>query len=485
MRPTVLHFLVTILVAGGCDSPDQGPRSTLTAEQAAAARQACMFEAGTQPGLSIAKTDPLGTEIPIDTIVVLMMENRPFDHLLSNLPATGQPDVDVAAADVSNADSKGNAVKRFHLTDYCFDDTNHEWSGTHLEFNGGKNDGFVVANENFEAGTPDGTRAMGFYDQTDLPFIYGAANAYAISDRHFASVLGPTFPNREYLYAATSYGHTTNSVFTSGHKNNIIEVIQTHNMAGKDPLTWHIYYEGVPGFGVFIETLTAYLDNVSMVSSMNNNFFDDAAAGNLSNVNFIDANLRDEWGGNDDYHPPGDVQVGDQFIAKVVDAVTHGPQWKHLALIITFDEHGGIYDHVAPPKACPPDDIAPMVGAGETVYDFANYGIRVPLIIVSPYAKPHYVSHVVTDHTSITRFIERRFKLPAMTKRDANADPLLDLFDFNDLFDFKNAKLLTPPPLPTATVDQAKLQACMDKYPLHSINFLPDMVMPADMGTTD
>src|SRR5205807_711050 len=100
--------------------PDLGPRSSYTDEQAAAARAACTFKAGTAPGLSLAKDAPLGSQIPIDTIVILMMENRSFDHLLGNLPATGQGDVEVAPPGVSNLDSKGNKVERQHATAYCF-----------------------------------------------------------------------------------------------------------------------------------------------------------------------------------------------------------------------------------------------------------------------------------------------------------------------------------------------------------------------------
>jgi phospholipase C len=135
------------------------------------------------------------------------------------------------------------------------------------------------------------------------------------------------------------------------------------------------------------------------------------------------------------------------------------------------DEHGGLYDHVPPPKARPPDDIAPMLSSSDTPGDFANYGVRVPLIVVSPYAKAHFVSHAVYDHTSITRFIETRFKLPALTGRDANADPLTDMFDF------KKPSFSKPPPLPSPVVDPQKLANCIQPYPDDS-----GVGVPADMG---
>jgi phospholipase C len=441
----------------------------LTADQAAQMRQDCAFAAGTPAGLSLAQDAPLGGQVPIDTVVIVMMENRSFDHLLGGLPAAGQPDVDVAPADASNPDPAGHPVVRFHQTDACFNDTNHGWQAVHRQYDGGKLDGFVITNAppyDSEDKAPDGRRAMGYYDQTDVPWLYALATQYAISDRYFSSVLGPTFPNREYLYAATSYGMTVNQVFSKGMRGNVMTLIEDHNaMPGVDPVSWHLYYEAVPGLGIFTDTFTKYLDHVDTIDL----FFQDAAAGQLPNVVFVDPNIRDEYGGGDDDHPPGMVQSGDQFLSKIVDAVTHSPQWPHLALFITFDEHGGLYDHVLPPKACAPDDLAPMVPAGDTPYDFASYGFRVPLIAVSPYARPHHVSHVVGDHTSLLRFIEARFRLPAMTGRDANADPLYDLFDFS------SAQQATPAALPAVEQpDPTQLQDCINKYPKNS---------PTDGGT--
>jgi phospholipase C len=463
-------LLVIAMVLAGCNQ-DQGPRSNLSATQAAQMRQACAFKAGATAGVTLARDARLGTQIPVDTIVMVMMENRSFDHILGQLPQYGQPDVDVARADASNLDSKGNPVVRFHNPSLCFADTNHEFDASHIQFNHGANDGFVITNENNGGGPSDGTRAMSYYDGGDLPWLYNVAASYAISDRHFASVMGPTFPNREYFYAGTSYGLTENSVLSN--RANIMTVLDAHNSALKhEDVTWAVYYDGLAGLEIFADTFFMYSDHTWPQSR----FFADAAAGKLPNVVFLDPNLRDEWGGGEDDHPPGDVQVADQFMAKVVQAVTQSPQWPHLALIITFDEHGGLYDHVAPPKACAPDGIAPIVPAGQTQYDFAQYGFRVPLIVISPYAKAKYVSHVTTDHTSIIRFVEQRFKLPAMSARDANADPLTDLFNFD------KPVLLKAPPLPTPTVDPTRLQACQDAYPLHPVT-LPasDGGAPPDM----
>jgi phospholipase C len=143
----------------------------------------------------------------------------------------------------------------------------------------------------------------------------------------------------------------------------------------------------------------------------------------------------------------------------LVHAVMTSPQWAHLALFITWDEHGGFYDHVAPPKACAPDQTPPMLQSGDTTPGgFDMYGVRVPLIVVSPYAKSAYVGHHVYDHTSITRFIEAKFKLPALTARDANAEPPTDLFDFS------TPAFAKPPSIPDAVVDPAGLSYCTTTF---------------------
>jgi phospholipase C len=137
-----------------------------------------------------------------------------------------------------------------------------------------------------------------------------------------------------------------------------------------------------------------------------------------------------------------------------------GPQWAHAAIFITHDEHGGFYDHVVPPPACAPDSIPPILSTGDTTdAGFDMEGVRVVLLAISPYSKPGYVGHHTYDHTSITRFIEARFNLPALTARDANAEPPTDLFDFQSPPAF-----LTPPALMTPQVDPAMLDYCATTF---------------------
>ncbi len=474
--------LVALALCSACSSspsnpdmgpPDLGPRSSLTSDQAAQMRTSCTFQSGAYPGQTLAMDAPLGPEIPINNVVVLMMENRSFDNLLGNLAAFGVTDADVAKLDATNPDANGQPVTRFHYGEYCFDDTNHEWTGSHNEYDNGMNDGFIKANLGGLL-DPDGHRAMGYYTEADVPFVYALAKNFAIGDRYFCSLLGPTFPNREYLYAATSFGYTSNVLI----QKKVPNIFDSMNAAGVD---WMEYYETLPGSAVFLEPFSRNLsDHYDKMPA----FFDAATAGMLPSVTFLDPNLNDEGVMHDDEHPPGDIQLGDQFLQKVVNALTTSPQWPHTALFITWDEHGGEYEHVPPPSACVPDSIAPIVQPGDAMANFDRYGFRVPIIVVSPYAKPHFVSHVVHDHTSITRFLEARFIMGALTNRDANADPLFEMFDFT------TPALLTPPSLPSVTVDQAALGKCNMEFGSVGVDggadmtptAQPDMAVAPDMA---
>ena len=179
-------------------------------------------------------------------------------------------------------------------------------------------------------------------------------------------------------------------------------------------------------------------------------FLPDVADGRLPQFTFIDPNYA-----TTSEEDPQDIQVGERFIAEVAHALMAAPTWKRTALFLTYDEHGGYYDHVPPPPAIAPDSIAPMLTAGDVPGAFDRYGFRVPLIVVSPWARPGYVSRLTQDHTSITAFIERKWNLPAMTFRDANAHPMTDYFDF------RRAAFETPPQLAAAPKLGPGLAECL------------------------
>jgi phospholipase C len=382
---------------------------------------------------------PLGTDIPIDHVLVLMMENRSFDTYYAHLPEAGQTDVEVPPAGWSNPRADGTPVSPTHDTQYCLQDLDHSWDGTHREWNNGAMDGFVVAND------PMGERSMFYETQADLPFYYGLATTFAIADHYHAGLLGPTFPNRLYMLAATSFGLTYNvpvQADTAAHPVN--QIFLRLDAAGVD---WKDYAGGVRTPAVFVYYGLLRSQTQSHLTGLGQ-LMTDLASGNLPSFGFIEPAFSGTGGVRADEHPPGTPMAGEAFAEGIIRAVMNSPAWSRTALFITYDEHGGFADHVAPPPACPPDDMEPVAeGDGGTVPaggHFDRYGVRVPFMVVSPYAKPHYVSHLTYDHTSILRFVEARFGLPAMTRRDANATPVMDLFDFT------TPHFMTPPTLPPA-----------------------------------
>jgi phospholipase C len=358
----------------------------------------------------------------IKHVVVLMMENHSFDNLLGMVPhrvpgrakvdgftiAHGQP-VDV------NLDTDGTKVLARPMSSPCqlVGHPGQNWNASHLSWDGGRNDGFVKAS---------GPVAMSFWDNTDLPFTYSLVKHFPVGNRYFCSVLAQTYPNRRFLFCGTASGLVaTNGQTLQVHAANgtIFDRLDAHH------IEWADYYQQiaspliVPGF--FTNARKKRLKKIDQ-------FFTDARSGKLPAFTFLDPNYNTTSEEN-----PQDVQVGERFVAKVVKALMHSPAWENTAFFLTYDEHGGYYDHVPPPRAIKPDNIAPIpVPGGPPLapggYD--RYGFRVPTVVVSPWARAHYVSNVVQDHTSITAFIEHKWNLPAMTFRDANAHPMTDYFDF-------------------------------------------------------
>lgn len=446
LRLTTLIGLAALSVA--CSSTDDvSPPGRVNCDPAndarSTARASCEFGKGALPRETLG-CSMRGKRLPFEHVVLFMQENRSFDHYFQKLPEFGQPDVEVAPEGTSNPAPDGSAVPFVHQQKYCFSDTNHEWDGSHESFNDGKNDGFAKANA--KSSDPTGARAMGFYDASDLPFYHQLASTFAISDRYFCSVMGPTWPNRMYYFAATSFGNTDN-VPVGGEVDTIFDRL---NDAG---ITWKQYRTNLATSAMFVTDVLSNLDKVVDVSE----FAKDVENGTLPQVAWVDPLFSAGGALESSEHPPGDMQVGQKWIHDNVKLMMGSQYWEKTAIFITYDEHGGLYDHVPPPKACAPDEIAPKKGA--ELGGFDQLGFRVPLFSVSAYTKAHHVSHEVNDHSSILRFVETLFELPALTRRDANATALLDLFDF------ENPPFLTPPELGEAPIDQAKLDACKLEFP--------------------
>jgi len=317
----------------------------------------------------------------------------------------GRLGLDAVLAPAIAAARDGVVVTPHHASTTCIaEDPGHDWAGAHAQIDGGAMDGFVRN----AAGTTDGHFALSYYRRSDLPFEYWLARTFALEDRHFAPVASGTWPSRDFLLLGTNDGvRDTGFGYPDESTPTLLEAL---TRAG---YTWAAYTDGdllggALGFdhddpGCYcVRDLFARLDS-----------------GTLPNVAFVNGRA-----GIDDDHPPADVQAGETFLRYLYQHAVMSPQWPRLAIIWTYDEGGGFFDHLPPPDGCVARPLAKDA-------PYFERGVRIPLVVVSPYARPHHVSHAVEDHTAITRFIEVLFGLPALTARDANSTALLDLFDFS------------------------------------------------------
>ena len=423
--------------------PDATPRdfTRIPETEAEAGRTACAFDRGAMPWETIGEPHPIGDEIPIDHIIMLMQENRSFDHYFGTMP-----NVEGFPAEYTNPDATGAPVAPFHTGDYCIEDVSHSWNGSHRQYNGGLNDGFVLTND------PMGERALGYLDDADLPFYWDLYSTFAMSDKHFCSVLGPTWVNRFYYLGGSSRGLVSNRDIPEERLEEPYNIFQTLDERG---IPWKLYNADLPTIvGLYPAYAGRRLRNIRPIEE----FWVDVAAGDLPPVVYIDPSFTVGVEQTDE-HPPANPQAGQAFVRELYEAITSSPIWPRTAFILTYDEHGGFFDHVPPPEACVPDAYEPDIDADDEPGRFDRYGFRVPLAVISPYSRPGYVSTYTTDLTSVLRFVQTRHLLPALSARDANAWPLLDMFDF------ETPAFMTAPTLAEAVIDEAKMEECRTEFP--------------------
>jgi phospholipase C len=383
----------------------------------------------------------------VEHIVVLVLENRSFDHMLGFLyadsgnvsPVSKQPFEGLTGKE-ANSDETGTPVPVSALTPGATNvyftpgaDPGEGFLATNAQLFGqtsppagasATNTGFVTdfaaTLKGIDAHRPiiPGTVAtdiMGIFTPELLPVLSGLARGFAVCDHWFSSVPTETFPNRAFLCAATSQGHMDDSTskYTS---QSIFGLLGAHNLA------WSIFGYNSPPL-----TRLNFPDTTDAPESHFGVFRDfqaAASAGTLGAYTF----LEPSWGSSgNSQHPNYDVALGEQLIHDVYYALRNGPAWNQTLLIITYDEHGGCYDHVAPPTgAVPPDDLA-----GEFGFDFTRFGVRVPTVLVSPLIAVGTVfrpsGSVPLDHTSILKTVENRWSLPSLTARDAAAPDVGDV----------------------------------------------------------
>jgi phospholipase C len=393
---------------------------------------------------------PVGTDsLPqIDHFLVLMMENHSYDNYLGmlNRGAGEQPRGDGftigpdGQPTATNPTPDGSVQHAFRMPTTCqlSGKPSQEWQQAHTQFDAGRNDGFVKS--------ASGPVAMGYWTSEDLPWAYSLATIFPLADRWFAPTLGQTYPNRRYLMAATSVGMVDDvlpEVVVPAPEGTIFDRLDDQH------IPWRNYHSSFPPTS-YLFFGDAIRDHSSVVPI--DQFFADAKSGHLPGFAIIDPDFSHNSEEN-----PQNIVHGEVFAASVVQAVMESPAWARTLLLWTFDEGGGYFDHVPPPEAVAPDAIPPLPPA-ERFDGFARYGFRVPAVVISPWSRTDHVSSVVHDHTSVLAMVERKWNLPAMTKRDAAAA------DLSDVLDFTQPAFADPPQLAAPLAGSAQL-ACEKSGP--------------------
>jgi phospholipase C len=327
-----------------------------------------------------APKSKLAGSTPIKHIIVCCQENHSFDHYFGSY--SGLPSGFGTPPGYSNPNGSGGQVKAFHFTNLTDNgqDPYHDWVTIHGEYDNGKMDGFYKEN---------GKAAMGYYEAADLPYYYSLFPKYTLCANYSCGVLSETYPNRLVLYSGTSGGITTNGINQNGSLSYpcILDLLSSHSITFKNynfhcPANYTI-------MALFKKWATGGPNNELNQSSTK--FFDDCTNNTLPQVSFItEAPPYDE-------HPPANIHTGETMIESIVKAVQASKAWASTAILITWDEGGGFFDHLAPKQL-----------------DAFGPGIRVPMLIVSPYAKVGHVDTTYSDHSSVLKFIETVFALPTL-----------------------------------------------------------------------
>jgi phospholipase C len=379
--------------------------------------------------------DNNGTDRPvgITTYVYLMMENRSYDHVFGARSLVEGKGGQGFSATLTMPDLNGTPVAPYTPAGRdatCVLDPPHGWDASHNAFNAGAMDHFLREHQ-LDHGASS-IEAMQYLTREQMPVSYALADAYTVCDRWFCSVMGPTLPNRAYWHAATSFGLKGNSevlnTFSAG-----VPIPTIYNRLEDKGVDWAYYYgnlavvsllgqEGPYKVDLGPNDGTGNIRRFGDAQFGGGQFFKDAAAGTLPPVVYIDP----AFGENDD-HPPVHPILGQELIAAIYNALATSPQWENILFVVTYDENGGFFDHVAPPQTT--DDTEANFG----VPGFEQMGARVPTMVIGPYVKQNYVSSVTYDHTSALKHLADELGLETLNPRMSAANNLMDCIDLDRL----------------------------------------------------
>lgn len=321
-----------------------------------------------------------GSAGSLEHILIACQENRTFDTYFGYYPRAGSYGV---PSGYTQPTGDGGVIAPHHFFLPISGNPSHTWRAIHREWDGGQMDGFYTTN---------GKTALGYYDGSDLPYYFALADNFTLCGRYFSSVLGPTVPNRLALWAATSGGATTDT-----QKLGVLDYPTIVDLLEARNVSWKCYNLGL-GNGTFdgLEHFNALAffkrwEKDPRLVFAEKDYYADLKAGTLPQVSFlITEALVSE-------HPPADIQMGQRKMARVINALIASSAWQRSALFLTYDEGGGFFDHVVPPRL-----------------DAYGLGHRVPTLVISPYARRGYLAGQLYEHSSILKFIERRFGLPSL-----------------------------------------------------------------------
>jgi len=317
---------------------------------------------------------------PIEHILICCNENHSFDNYYGYAPFVGSYGV---PANYSQPNGRGGFVPPHHISSPIVTDPAHDWVSIHAEWDNGNMDGFY---------TTDGRVSVGYYDQSDLPFYYGLFSDFTLCTNYFCSLLGPTFPNRLYLAGGTSGGNTTNSIAAGSLTYPIIlDLLDSYG------ITWKVYNIGgsCSVEGVVCDNMFQFFQNwwqdPRVINYTEIDYLSDLKRENLPQVSFVmtlDVNAE---------HPPFPIDIGQSTQQRLISALMQSQYWASSAYLLTYDEGGGFFDHVVPP-----------------VFDAYGAGIRVPIWVISPFAKKGHLEPTLYEHSSILKFVETILGLPTM-----------------------------------------------------------------------